>query len=255
MDLLGFGIDMKLNDILEHNSIPWIIMAIGIFLFFLCLTMIYAQPIEMKDILTHPEFESSKSIPIYIDSTIIGRVCLSYYLHGLYVIKQLMRDKCKTYLEIGTLFGGSMAMLMQSGYQTEFVGLDLFNYYGGKIDPDSKIEVTKWRATVNLIKHNKHNYLFGLTGGNSHNSSMVTYISFLYPKIDLMLIDADHSKAGVMQDFKDYSPLVPVGGIIIFDNYGDPAWPGVSLGIAELDLTNWNIVGQYGYMYIIERTN
>lgn len=33
-------------------------------------------------------------------------------------------------------------------------------------------------------------------------------------KIDVLFIDGDHSKEGMLQDFKDYSPFVRVGGII-----------------------------------------
>ena len=35
-------------------------------------------------------------------------------------------------------------------------------------------------------------------------------------KIDFLFIDADHSYKGVKKDFKMYSPLVRLGGIIAF---------------------------------------
>ena len=114
-------------------------------------------------ILTHPEFESSKAIPIRIDSTITGRVCMTSYLHGLYVIKQLMGENCKTYLEIGTLFGGSMAMLMQSEYPTYFIGIDIFSYYGKHEDPNTGHPESRVKQ-----KHGGNENRDGQSDGNQH---------------------------------------------------------------------------------------
>ena len=204
-------------------------------------------------ILTHPEFESSKQIPIKIDSAITGRVCMTSYLHGLYVIKQIMGESCKTYLEIGTLFGGSMAMLMQSEYDTDFVGIDLFNYYGDEIDPNTGIEVSKKTTGMNIYKHNIHDHDYYLVEGNSRDSLIVGRIKALLPNVDLLFIDGDHSKKGVIADFNNYSPLVSKGCVIVFDNYGDPNWKGVKKAVDKLDLSAWHKVGQYGYSYIIQR--
>jgi len=204
-------------------------------------------------ILTHPEFESSKQIPIKIDSAITGRVCMTSYLHGLYIIKQIMGESCKTYLEIGTLFGGSIAMLMQSDYETTFVGIDLFRYYGLDIDPNTGVEVSKDTAGMNIHKHNIYDDSYYLIEGDSHDPSFIRLAKALLPKVDLLFIDGDHSKKGVIADFNNYSPLVSKGGVIVFDNYGDPNWKGVKKAVDKLDLSTWHKVGQYGYSYIIQR--
>ncbi len=45
---------------------------------------------------------------------------------------------------------------------------------------------------------------------------------------DFLMIDGDHSSAGVRRDFELYSPLVREGGaIVLHDVAGDHAWPGV----------------------------
>ena len=46
-------------------------------------------------------------------------------------------------------------------------------------------------------------------------------------KYDLLVIDGDHSYAGVKTDFENYAHLVKLGGYIIFDDYGSADWPEV----------------------------
>lgn len=44
---------------------------------------------------------------------------------------------------------------------------------------------------------------------------------------DVLVIDGDHSYAGVKADFENYSRLVRLGGYIIFAEYGSAEWPDV----------------------------
>ena len=44
---------------------------------------------------------------------------------------------------------------------------------------------------------------------------------------DLLIIDGDHSYAGVKSDFENYSRMVRLGGYVIFAEYGSPEWPEV----------------------------
>jgi hypothetical protein len=44
---------------------------------------------------------------------------------------------------------------------------------------------------------------------------------------DVLVIDADHSYAGVKTDFENYAQYVKLGGYIIFDDYSSPDWPDV----------------------------
>ena len=63
----------------------------------------------------------AKGIVEDINNNINGRVALNNMLqstHVLYIIKNLLEDKCKTVLEIGTLWGGAMLTMMASEYKT-----------------------------------------------------------------------------------------------------------------------------------------
>ena len=57
-----------------------------------------------------------------------------------------------------------------------------------------------------------------LIAGDSHQpETMDKLVAALAGEtIDLLFIDGDHSRAGVMEDFEDYSPLVRSGGFIVF---------------------------------------
>ena len=52
--------------------------------------------------------------------------------------------------------------------------------------------------------------------GDSHRELTIATLEVLLNgrEIDVLFIDGDHSKEGMLQDFADYSPLVRVGGII-----------------------------------------
>lgn len=51
-------------------------------------------------------------------------------------------------------------------------------------------------------------------------------------RIDLLYIDGNHSREGVLQDLENYTPLVTSRGIIAGHDYS-PAWPGVILAVDE----------------------
>ena len=205
----------------------------------------------LSDILNHPKFRKSKRIPKRINRKITGRVCMTDHLHALYIIRELLGDKCKTYLEIGTLFGGSMLTVMESEYKTRFIGIDIFNYYGQELDPNTDVPVSLGCTRQNIIKHNRHHHIFYLIKSDSRKC--ISGVERWHSPIDFLFIDGDHSKSGVMADFNNYSSFVPVGGIIVFDDYGNPAWRDVKVGVDELDLSDWDMVGRYGHLFIIER--
>jgi tRNA G46 methylase TrmB len=48
--------------------------------------------------------------------------------HLLLVIKEILGDKCKNYLEIGVAAGGSMLSVMKSKFKTNYYGIDLFDH-------------------------------------------------------------------------------------------------------------------------------
>jgi hypothetical protein len=52
-------------------------------------------------------------------------------------------------------------------------------------------------------------------------------------RYNLLIIDGDHSDFGVRHDFSNYRYLVKRGGYIIFDDYGNPNWPGLTHFVDE----------------------
>jgi predicted O-methyltransferase YrrM len=211
--------------------------------------------LKIEDILNHKKIDEALSIVESINNNMIGRVALNKEhgaTHILYVIKELMGEKCKNVLDIGTLWGGSLITMMQSKYESNFTSIDLFDGYyksstGFSEDPVCGGTNTIESVTKNVNKHNKHQHNFDLVEGSSHDETIIKYIKKLYPKIDLLFIDGDHTKKGVLQDWNDYSELVTKDGIVIFDDY----WSGDLAGHAWVHKDHWtepkamDIVGAY----------
>ena len=178
-----------------------------------------------------------------------------------------MGDKCKTYVEIGTLWGGSIISLMNlnDNYTEKFIGIDLFTgYYNKPVKKNSFnktsqniYEINHLKFTTNNIeKLNKYNKNFKLIKGSSYLNETVEKVKKIINSIDLLFIDGDHSEYGVTQDFLKYKDLVSKNGIIFFDNYGQPnCWEGVKKGLDKINFTNYGfeVKGQLGYSLIVEK--
>ena len=219
----------------------------------------------VEDILNHLELDKSKEIVESLSKKIIGRVALTkdkehQATHILYIIKQLMGNECKKVLDIGTLWGGSIMVMMQSEFPSYFVSVDCFDGFyksltGFGTDPatESKeypdgITNTIERVDDNISFNNVHDYKYDLIEGSSHDKHIIKEIrNLLNNSVDLLFIDGDHTKKGVIQDWNDYSDMVTKGGIVIFDDY----WTGELSKYAWKNKTHWDepermdIVGAY----------
>lgn len=135
--------------------------------------------------------------------------------HILFVIKELLGDKCKNYLEIGVASGGSMLSVMQSKYQTKYWGIDLFNHdYAFPQEGETVLEkVTKIIDTLN-----SNSYEYSLITGDSAKETTVDKVKAIKGGIDLFFIDGNHSQAYVNNDFTKYEKYVNKGGVIVFDD-------------------------------------
>ena len=175
----------------------------------------------------------------------IGEICKSPNLNKLKELKDEMGDKCKVYCETGVLYGGSMILQMKSEIPCHFIGIDLFNgYYGKNYDPHRKVDLTNHLDIVeeNINKNNPHNHSYELIKGDSKDKNICDKIN---KKIDFLFIDGDHSKEGVTKDFLNLKDKVNKGGLILFDNYSDPAWIEVKPAVDEL-------CNKYSNEYIIK---
>jgi cephalosporin hydroxylase len=108
--------------------------------------------------------------------------------------------------------------------------------------------IVKELLGANIERHNKHNHPYDLIEGSSYDLSVIENVhSLLDNSIDLLFIDGDHRKAGVIKDFDAYSELVNVGGVVIFDDY----WSGDLAKYAWKNKSHWDepermdIVGAY----------
>lgn len=81
----------------------------------------------------------------------------------------------------------------------------------------------------------------------------------IFPRIDLLFIDGDHSREGTLFDFENYAPYVPVGGYIAFHDYqnrADPAWgPNWVVDRYLVPSENYQCVGLHGSLWIARKTN
>lgn len=213
-----------------------------------------------SDIEDHRERHFARKLAEDINDSIEGRLCLTKHAHLLYVLHRLLGDDVR-YLEIGSLHGGSLCLVMQSPGGGRFAGIDIFSYYGDPLDPGTHLPVSRDRATRNVASLNRHGWQFRFFEGSSAELEQRDKALAFLERVDLLFVDGDHSRAGVERDFELYSPLVSPGGIVAFDNYGQvapPAWPEVKPAVDGLDLREWRQLGTFGddthgYLYIVQR--
>ena len=91
---------------------------------------------------------------------------------------------------------------------------------GRTIASDCKIQNIEALANKNIQKFNKNNYECKILRGNSSSTEIYNKVAKEFVNgIDLLFIDGDHRRQGVISDFEKYFPLVNIGGYIVFDDY------------------------------------
>lgn len=126
------------------------------------------------------------------------------------LVKLVRSRRPRHVLEIGTARGGTLFLLVQSAApHAHIVSLDLPGGRNGGGYPRWKSELYRRFAdggrTLTLVR------------GNSHLESTRDKVAALSGPdgFDLIMIDADHSYAGVKRDFELYRPLLAPGGMIV----------------------------------------
>ncbi|MFN4023839.1 MAG: class I SAM-dependent methyltransferase, partial [Hyphomonas sp.] len=155
------------------------------------------------------------------------------------LVARAVKGKSVDVLEIGTLFGTGAAIMFDAldGHyeKIHFTLLDpLEGYYHGA---QSDI-LTGQPVNEDVVRKN-----FSRAGMREDQYTLIKHLSTepeamelaAARKYDVLVIDGDHSYAGVKTDFENYAGLVRVGGYIIFDDYDSPDWPDVKAYVdAEL---------------------
>lgn len=224
-------------------------------------------------ILVSNEKKNNTDIINYINNKIDGRVCMSDWLHFLLSLKKYFKNDVKTYLEIGTLWGGSISALLWcdtilnfstdnyycvdlfSGYYNSNVTKGDFNKTSINIDETNHLDFCK--KNVELFNKNKKHINF--IKGSSYSKETIDIIESYNPLIDFLFIDGDHSYHGVLNDFNSYKQFLNNGAIVVFDNYGGKAWPDVKKAVDNInfekegfrDLGSFN--GRESGLYLIQK--
>jgi hypothetical protein len=184
----------------------------------------------------------------------IGEICKSPHIN--YMLDFKKKIKCNVYVEIGVLYGGSIIAQMKDPQECLFIGIDPFNgYYGKEYDCHRNINLKDHIQIVekNINENNPHNHNYKLLKGYSQD--ITEDFRSLDVKIDLLFIDGDHSKMGVMNDFNNYFEFVNKDGYIIFDNYNDSSWEQVKIAVDEITESNTNIkiVDKVGHCCVVQK--
>lgn len=155
-------------------------------------------------------------------------------------------------LEIGTLFGIGVAMIHENCRRffsnVHVTALDpLDGYYSSdQLDINTQMPVTRQIFVHNMQVMNIPKSDYTIIEKLSTEDEAIEQAS--KRRYNLLIIDGDHSYSGVKHDFYNYRHLVKRGGYIIFDDYGNPNWPGLTdfvdkevAGLPELELVGTDV--------------
>lgn len=213
--------------------------------------MIHGTQIDIKDITNHLNSISSEIFQ-NISDKVNGRIPHKHILL-LHTLRELMADKCQTYLEIGVHNGGSMAVAMQSKHPCIFYGVDMFqevikiprwSYF-------ARDNLSKQKTIKNIQSCNINNYQFHIFEGNSREVSTLNKVYEQIKSVDLLFIDGDHSYQGVKDDFLNYGKLVRPGGFVVLDDYAN-GHPEIVKFVEEIPDV-WHRIGSTTNEYIVQK--
>jgi len=187
------------------------------------------------------QLETSTSYDIFkrIIDEMKGRT-FHHHAHILYDIRTLLGDEKKTYLEIGSYCGASASLVIQHPFSTHVCCIDPLNLpHSHYCEKDSQRKVLE----DNLERFKGENS-FELFQAYSNDPTLIKQITDRDIEIDLLFIDGDHSRRGVLNDFYIYHSFVKSGGFIVFDDYLDKySSPQVRIAVDEIvnDITKNNL--------------
>lgn len=165
------------------------------------------------------------------------------------LVAKAVKGSSVSVLEIGTLFGTGAAIMydgLRGNYKDiHFTLLDPLEgyYHGSQSDILTGQVVDEAAVRRNLAKVGMDDSEFTLIKHLSiEPEAMETAALRQY---DVLVIDGDHSYAGVKTDFENYAKYVKVGGYIIFDDYSSPDWPDVQAYV-DAEIGNVDFVAPVG---------
>lgn len=173
-----------------------------------------------------------------IESRLKGRLATTIEAAVLRTLVALsVQGKSIDILEIGSLFGTGVAMIhdrVKTNYEKTHITIidPLEGYYGNNaLDIATGEKVNKEVLSDNLATAQVPESDYTLLQGFSTEDDIIKAAS--KKAYDVLIIDGDHSLAGVKADFVNYAPFVKRGGYIIVDDYGTPDWPEIQKYVDE----------------------
>jgi predicted O-methyltransferase YrrM len=136
-------------------------------------------------------------------------------------------------VELG-VFQGRTALLMAwgagQGNGAHVYGIDMWDLPGNVYDPPFTDPGTRARAYSNIEVTGYTDHVTLIQG---HSLDVVTTWTD-NPRVGLLFVDGDHTKAGARRDIEAWAPYLADGAVIAIDDYGHPDWPGVGEAVDEL---------------------
>jgi len=178
------------------------------------------------------------------EDTCLGRLAGSIETILLRVlVARSVKEPDLAVLEIGTLFGVGVAIIHENCRglfnSIHFTVIDPFIGHilpddrrpAGCLDTWIKVPATREIFVHNMQRMNIPESDYTIIQKLSTEDEAIEQAS--KSSYNVLIIDGDHSDLGVRHDFFNYGQLVKRGGYIIFDDYGNPRWPGLTRFVDE----------------------
>lgn len=200
-----------------------------------------------------------------IERRIIGRHCgdacdkILQYL----CVAQYARSTGRTTvnsLEIGTLFGGSCLMKLSAMRDLQLSGkvvcIDpMSGFYSEAVDPLTGMPVNEETFFANIARFGFDPRMVDLRKYTSDKEAAQDGLE--EGTFATVMIDGDHSYQGVKGDWQRFHNYADDSGIIIIDDYDDPAWPDIKAFCDELQSTcseSWRVLAELSTTLLLCRS-
>lgn len=190
----------------------------------------------------HPHLAQAYRALIDLEGRCVGRIAgttgniLGKLTAGVLLLERAERLHV---LEIGTLFGvfcaGLHRQLLRYGFDHDIVIVDPLESVQIQPEREKATDPSGTPATEATVRANMRlaavdEQRVRLVRGLSTDSAVQQTVG---EPFDLIIIDGDHSQAGVAADLVWAESIAAPGAVIVMDDYGDPGWPGVETALEE----------------------
>lgn len=160
------------------------------------------------------------------------------------LVARAIKGNSANILEIGTLFGTGAAIMYDAMVgHFDNIHLTLLDPLEGYYNSSQLDILTGQKVDEPTLRRNLNR-----VGVTDEQVTLIKHLSTdqeaveaaAMQEYDLLIIDGDHSYAGVKTDFENYVRNVKLGGFVIFDDYASPDWPEVQEYVdAEMDKSDF----------------